>query len=457
MSFAPKLDQPKRNSGPYRGYDSRGCPDPEWDLAQTGPDTAMGEYLRRFWQPVCMSSQLNDLPHLVRVMGEDLIAFRDRSGRVGVVHRHCCHRGTSLEFGRIEERGIRCCYHGWLFDVDGTVLETPGEPPQSRMRNSVFQGAYPAVEYHGLVLAYMGPPELKPPFPNFDLFNIPGVRLFPSAVTHKNNWLQTFENNMDPFHGQFLHTRNTQHFGSHYFVLPVVEWKVTDDGTGIFYSAMRRVDDDHLWIRLFHCLFPNYAFVGSLYDLQEDNPYFQRCFYVRAVVPNDDENTTIFSWRLHADEGEFSGGEPSRNGWNTIDIDGQVEQSSYELKQRAPGDWEAQSAQRTIAVHALERLGTTDAGVVMLRRHLRSILAGKVPAAYPDTETESGVGPLKNIYSSNSVLRIRRREDEAEERKHCLAVGREVYSLVEEADAYAPEDRRSKIIEGMRDIERRLA
>jgi tert-butyl alcohol monooxygenase / tert-amyl alcohol desaturase len=456
MSLAPKLERTKAIAGPYRGYDQREAPEPDWDLAQTGPNSNMGEYLRRFWQPVCLSSQLTDLPHLIRVLGEDLVAFRDGSGKVGVVHRHCCHRGTTLEYGRIEQHGIRCCYHGWLFDVDGTVLETPGEPPQSRLKQTVFQGAYPAVEYRGLVLAYMGPPELKPPLPNYDLFNIPGLTLYPSAVTHKNNWLQTFENNMDPFHGQFLHTRITPHFGDHYFVLPVVEWKLTKDGSGIFYSALRRVDDDLLWIRLFHCVFPNFAFVASLYDLNMQQPYFQRCFYVRAVVPNDDENTTIYSWRLHG-EGEFDGGEPERNGWNSIDIDGQVEQPNYELKQRAPGDWEAQGGQRTISVHALERLGTTDAGVAMLRRGLRGILAGKVPAAFPLQDANGSEPRPKNIYSSNTVLRIKRRPDPEAERAHLLAVGREIYGLVERADSFEPAERRDKIVEGMQEIEKRLA
>jgi nitrite reductase/ring-hydroxylating ferredoxin subunit len=445
---------PRQNaiSGPYRGYDQREVPAPDWELARTGPNTKMGEYMRRFWQPVCFGSQLGDLPRLVKILGEELVAFRDRQGRVGVLHRHCCHRGTTLEYGRIEERGIRCCYHGWLFDVDGTVLETPGEPAQSRLCNTVFQGAYPAMEVHGMVFVYLGPPELKPPFPDLDLFKIPGVRFIPSAVTHANNWLQTFENNMDPFHGQFLHTRITPHFGSHYFVLPIVEWKLTADGSGIFYSALRRVDDDRLWIRLFHCMFPNFAFVGCLYDLNVDEPYFQRTFYIRAVVPNDDENTTILSWRI-AGEGEFSGGDPDHNGWNKVDFDGQVEQPNYELKQREPGDWEAQTGQRAISVHALEHLGTTDAGVALLRRGLRNILAGKVPGAYPP----DAQAPQRNIYSSNTVLRIARRPDPEAERAHSITVGRAVSDLVQLADSFPPDQRRARIIAGMREIEQRYA
>ncbi|GAA5235021.1 Rieske 2Fe-2S domain-containing protein [Verticiella sediminum] len=451
-------DNWKPISGPYRGYDQRGTPEPEWDLVKVGPGTKMGEYQRRFWQPVCFTSQLTDVPLLVRILGEELVMFRDRSGRIGALHKHCCHRGTSLEYGRIEECGIRCCYHGWLFDVDGTVLDTPGEPGASRLKNAVFQGAYPTHEYHGLVHVYMGPPELKPAFPEFDVFKVPGLKFYPSAVTHRNNWLQSFENNMDPFHGQFLHTRISPHFGDHYLVLPTVEWKVTEDGRGIYYTAVRRVDDERLWVRLFHCIFPNYVFVASLYDLQPEEPYFQRTFYARRVVPIDDENCTFFSWRLAMDEGEFSGGDVTRNGWNSIDIDGQVEQPTYELKQRVPGDWEAQTGQRPIALHKLERLGTTDAGIVRLRQALRKILAGQVPAALPPMgEGSLGSRDPENVYSSNNVLRVRKLADPQADGEQTRDVGRAVIGAVIEADAAPAGTRRQLIIDKLRRIEARYA
>ncbi|HVX74864.1 MAG TPA: Rieske 2Fe-2S domain-containing protein [Bradyrhizobium sp.] len=444
--------------GPYRGYEQRDVPDPDWDLVRTGPGTKMGEYFRRFWQPVCFSSQLTELPRLVRILGEDLVAFRDKRGRVGVVAKHCCHRGTSLEYGRVEECGIRCCYHGWLFDVDGSVLDTPGEPANSRLKKAVFQGAYPALEYNGLVHVYMGPLELKPEFPEFDVFHVPGLKFYPSSVLHSNNWLQSYENNMDPFHGQFLHTRISPHFGDHYFVLPLVEWKVTEDGKGIFYSAARRVDDDRLWIRLFHCMFPNYVFVASLYDLQPENPFFQRTFWARRVVPVDDEHCIFFSWRLAADEGEFSGGDVSRNGWNSIDFDGQVEQADYETKQRFPGDWEAQTGQRPIAVHKLENLGTTDAGIVKLRQALRKILTGQVPAALPP----NGPGALgtrrpHNVYSSNNTLRIKRLADAEAEAMQSRAVSRAVVEAVVEADTLSYDDRVAFIKRRLGEIEQRHA
>ena len=96
-------------------------------LSRVGPGTPCGEYLRRFWQPVAFADELQDLPRALRILGEDLVIFRDRAGRVGLLQLHCSHRGTSLEFGLVSERGIRCCYHGWLYDVDGTILETPSE------------------------------------------------------------------------------------------------------------------------------------------------------------------------------------------------------------------------------------------------------------------------------------------------------------------------------------------
>ena len=116
----------------FDGYHRRTPPDPDRELTRVGPGTSGGEYLRRFWQPVAFVRDLA-APLRVRIMGEDLVVFRDRGGRHGVLHLHCAHRGTSLEYGIPLERGIRCCYRGWVYDVDGRCLETPGEPPGSRL------------------------------------------------------------------------------------------------------------------------------------------------------------------------------------------------------------------------------------------------------------------------------------------------------------------------------------
>jgi len=140
----------------YSAYYHRGIPPVDEELARVGPGTPCGEYLRRFWQPVVVSSELGNVPKRIKILGEDLVAFRDGSDEIGVLELHCPHRGTSLEFGLIESTGIRCCYHGWLFGCNGAILETPGEPTDSTLKHRLFHGAYPVREHAGLVFAYMG-------------------------------------------------------------------------------------------------------------------------------------------------------------------------------------------------------------------------------------------------------------------------------------------------------------
>ena len=177
------------------------------ELTHVGPGTPGGEYLRRFWHPITFAKSLKDVPVRVRVLGEDLVLFRDKSGRIGLLVLHCSHRGMSLEFGLIQERGITCCYHGWHFDIDGRILDTPGEPPESTLKDRLHHGAYPVRELNGLVFAYLGPPEKVPPFPEFENFSLPGYR---TEVWGGNvlpcNWVQIKENCMDPVHTAFLHT-----------------------------------------------------------------------------------------------------------------------------------------------------------------------------------------------------------------------------------------------------------
>ena len=197
----------RRLSGPYQAYFRPEFDGIDEELQPAGKGTPCGEYLRRFWQPVALASDLTDVPFAVRIMGEDLVLFRDGSGRVGLLHRYCSHRNTSLEYGKIQDRGLRCCYHGWHYDIDGRILDTPGEPEGSRLKDRVWHGAYPTHEYKGLVFAYMGPPEKKPAFPIYDLFIRPGCTLISSKIHNPCNWLQVRENETDPVHISFLHTR----------------------------------------------------------------------------------------------------------------------------------------------------------------------------------------------------------------------------------------------------------
>src|SRR5947208_14583734 len=191
---------------PYDAYHRRDVPEEDSDLTHVGPGTPCGEHLRRFWRAVGLSGELGDLPKAIRMLGEDLVLFRDGQGQVGLLQAHCSHRGTSLEFGTVERQGLRCCYHGWLYSVDGLVLDTPGEPPESNIPGRLYHGAYPTHEHKGLVFAYMGPPDQRPGFPIFDAFDMPGYR----AVAERQaltpcNWLQIAENNADPVHLVYLH------------------------------------------------------------------------------------------------------------------------------------------------------------------------------------------------------------------------------------------------------------
>src|SRR3989441_3440254 len=191
---------------PYGAWHAREVPPPDPLLTRTDPGTPCGEYLRRFWQPVAFARDLGDVPRRIGIMGEDLVVFRDRSGRVGLLQLQCTHRGTSLEYGILQARGIRCCYHGWVFDVDGRILETPGEPADSTLKQRLCHGAYPTHEFCGLVFAYMGPPDARPVFPMYDTFDVPGLELHPAAqFLLPCNWLQVKDNSMDPVHTSFLH------------------------------------------------------------------------------------------------------------------------------------------------------------------------------------------------------------------------------------------------------------
>ena len=254
-------------SGYYKRFDRESNIDVE--LTHCAPQTPMGEYMRRFWQPVCLSEELTDVPKAIRILNEDLVAFRDRNGNVGVLDRHCCHRGTSLEYGIIQKQGIRCCYHGWKFDVDGSILEMPCEPPESKMKENIFQGAYPAFERDGLVFTYMGPPALKPAFEEFDSYTSPEQgRLVPFSNIYACNWLQVFENLIDHFHAAALHNNMTVEsidaeisegvsLGQGFREMPVIRWEQTRNGNGMMFSAGRRLSDEKIWIRITEMKFPN--------------------------------------------------------------------------------------------------------------------------------------------------------------------------------------------------------
>src|SRR5262245_61617111 len=161
-----------------------------------GPGTPMGNTMRRYWMPALLSSELPQAdsdPVRVRLLGEDLIAFRDTNGSVGLIQNNCPHRGASLFFGRNEEAGLRCVYHGWKFDVDGNCIDMPNEPAESDFKHKVKATTYPTAEKAGLVWTYMGPAENRPPVPDHEWMRAPDTHVWVSKTYQECNWLQAME------------------------------------------------------------------------------------------------------------------------------------------------------------------------------------------------------------------------------------------------------------------------
>ena len=417
------------------------------ELTHVGPGTPGGEYMRRFWQPVAMAAQLQEHPVGIRIMGEDLVIFRDGRGRVGLLHRHCAHRRASLEFGKIQDSGIRCCYHGWHFDVDGTILETPGEPEDSTIRHQICQGAYPVKEIKGLIFAYLGPPEDMPGFSYLDSLDLPDHDLVPYSIHSPCNWLQESENSMDPYHSVFLHGRisGPQFPGLEHFVeLPVAVYHKLP--TGFVYSHARRVDD-LVMIRFHDHLTPNLAQNGAMFQRLAKPQVFGRTSLTKWVVPIDDTNSRKFGWRHFNDKDEvLRQGNRDEVGWESVDFYGQTAHRSPEERQSNPGDWEAWVSQGPINVHQREYLGTTDEGVAMLRaklrRDIRAVAKGK-PISRPEGTPDAPVP----TYGGDTVVRVPKRNQD--DRQMMAQVQQEVAAIYFSADHLTGEARADHIRRGV--------
>jgi len=179
-------------------------------LTRTAAGTPMGDMMRRFWIPFMLASELPDrdgAPARVRLLGEDLVAFRDSEGRVGLLDAHCPHRRAGLFFGRNEECGLRCSYHGWKFDISGTCVEVPSEPPGSDFYKRVRIKSYPVSERGGVLWAYMGPAGTSSEIPAFEWLDLPEGQRYSSRWVQDSNYFQALEGDIDSAHVSFLHRR----------------------------------------------------------------------------------------------------------------------------------------------------------------------------------------------------------------------------------------------------------
>ena len=178
-------------------------------LSRVGPNTPMGEYLRRFWMPFLLPEELPEPdcpPVRTTLLGEELVAYKDTNGDIGLIDNYCPHRRASMFFGRNEECGLRCVYHGWKFDLNGNCVDMPSEPAESNFKDKVKITAYPAREYGGLIWAYMGPVETMPELPKLDWATLPDSHRIISKRSQESNWVQSVEGGIDSSHISFLHS-----------------------------------------------------------------------------------------------------------------------------------------------------------------------------------------------------------------------------------------------------------
>jgi phenylpropionate dioxygenase-like ring-hydroxylating dioxygenase large terminal subunit len=275
-------------------------------LTRVSAGTPMGELLRRFWMPAVLSREIekDGPPVRFRILGENLLAFRDSNGSVGAVDAYCSHRGAPLFFGRNEDCGIRCPYHGWKFDTQGHCVDLPNVPanrntPAARERVGIK--AYPAVDAGGLIWVYMGPVDKKPPLPDLEWMHVPDSYRHVSRWLQRSNFMQGVEGEIDSSHISFLHKEfdpdsdNEMHRAKDLSSDGAPELTLRETDYGFRYGARRQLADQHLW-RMTHWLLPMFSLIpkapGDVFTHGGG----------RAWVPIDDENTCTFSYNFRIDQ-----------------------------------------------------------------------------------------------------------------------------------------------------------
>jgi phenylpropionate dioxygenase-like ring-hydroxylating dioxygenase large terminal subunit len=370
-------------------------------VTRVGPGTPMGNLMREYWVPAMLASELPAAdcdPVRVLLLGEKLIAFRDSNGKPGLIQNHCPHRGASLFFGRNEEGGIRCVYHGWKFAVDGTCVDMPNEPAESDFKHKVKAVAYPCQQRGGVIWAYMGSRAEPPSLPDLEPNMLGEDNAVLAAIQRNCNWLQGLEGDIDTSHLGFLHLGAVQPGDTRpdtfaYYTVNdrAPRYQVVDTDYGAMYGAYRPgPDGQHYW-RFAQFLFPFYAMIPTgVLGLQ---------VLVRAWVPMDDEHMMFFSMGSQASQVQSSNVNANRRMVrqrpgemllpNTTDWYGRFQleanaENDYKIdrdKQRRKEDYtgipgihtQDQAVTESMGViydRTSERLGTSDVMVIRVRRRL---------------------------------------------------------------------------------------
>ncbi|HEX8968499.1 MAG TPA: Rieske 2Fe-2S domain-containing protein [Chloroflexota bacterium] len=385
-------------------------------ISQVGRGTPMGELMRQYWVPAVLSSELPQAdadPLRVMLLGEKLIAFRDTSGRVGLIQHNCPHRGASLFFGRNEESGLRCVYHGWKFAVDGACVDMPNEPAESDFRTRVRATAYPTIERNGIVWAYLGPRSVPPPLPHLEGNMLADGEWTITAIQRECNWLQALEGDIDTSHFSFLHAGSLQATSQQrgtfsYYMLTdrAPRYAVVDTSYGAMYGAYRDTDDGRRYWRVAQYLFPFYT--------MPPQGVLGHKITVRCWVPMDDEHTLfIMSGPRPRRPPSASGSPLGRLSPNTSDWFGRFRMlanasNDYQIdRQKQRRNANAEDFTGITGIHlqdqaitesmgsvydrSLEHLGSSDTMVIRVRRRLLAAAAalaeqGAVPPGVDSPE-----------------------------------------------------------------------
>jgi phthalate 4,5-dioxygenase oxygenase subunit len=390
-------------------------------LTRIGPGTPMGDLVRQYWIPALLSSELpgpDSDPMRVRLLSEDLIAFRDSNGKVGVLANNCPHRGASLFFGRNEEVGLRCVYHGWKFDVDGNCVDMPNEPAESDFRTKVKAVAYPTQERGGVVWTYMGTHTQPPPLPALEWNLVPDGHMYLTKRVADSNWVQTLEGEIDSSHSGFLHTlleeqdnydnapiaSNARLYGNSskgmYYKMKDrhPHFEVLDTDYGVLIGARRAAEADSFYWRLtqflmpFHTVIPPYGedpvFSGHAWIPIDDHHTLALCFTYHPLRPLTDDEISrlqhgggkLGHQGLHPTVDAFA--PPTSEAWSQyrsiynkandyqLDADAQRTLRYSGLPGVWPQDSACQESMGWICDRAAEHLGSSDAGIIRARRRL---------------------------------------------------------------------------------------
>jgi phenylpropionate dioxygenase-like ring-hydroxylating dioxygenase large terminal subunit len=393
------------------------------DIPHVGPGTPTGEWFRRYWLVVGTTRDLYDIPQAVRVLGEDLVLFRDPEGKLGLLGRHCPHRGTSLEYGDIEGGGIRCPYHGWLFNVHGQCLEMPAEPKQSKFPDKVKQLSYPVREQGGLIFAYLGPDrDNPPPLPKYSpLIDRGGQRQIEPVRHCDYNWFNFFENSADPAHLCILHRHagyGEQSWGNHFFSyrdMPEFQFVETDYGMKVVMTkpgpnpGTEFADEMSLALPSIIQV-GDTEFVHAKLDAAALMRDGSRCEHFLFLTPNDDDHFMIFTVDY------YTGPDPEffdKLKRMRAQERPRQEIKEYDRRKHMPfksnvrqEDVMAQSTQGLLGERE-EQLGVSDRGVILFRKIVSGAIAAALNGDRPKGVLPKGRGEEMMRFDSFAGVRLK--------------------------------------------------